>query len=70
MNLPSFLDTTDKSQPYLLEVFTETEEESKALEQILNFDVDATTGLKRKIANRLQGTPVEGVINAVRKIIK
>lgn len=70
MNLPSFLDTTDKSQPYLLEVFTETEEESKALEQILNFDVDTTTGLKRKIANRLQGTPVEGVINAVRKIIK
>ncbi len=68
--LPLFLDTNDCSKPYLLEVFTETEDESNALEAILNYDVDATTGLKRKIANSVKGTPVEGVINKMREILK
>lgn len=59
---------TDK--PILLEVFTETEDESKALEQTLNIITDPKFKLKsciKKIAKNVLG---EQGVNTVKKIIK
>lgn len=59
---------TDK--PMLLEVFTETEDESSALEQTLNIITDRNLKLKRKIKTIAKDILGDGGVEVVKKIVK
>lgn len=69
-NMDIFLSPEIKDRPILFEVFTESKDESDSIELILNYKQDKTTAFKRKIANKIAGTPLEGIANVVRKIIR
>lgn len=56
---------TDK--PMLLEVFTETEDESNALEMVLNAIVDLKSVLKDKVKNAVKEVLPNSIVEAVRK---
>ena len=65
-------EVTDK--PMLFEVFTETPEESKALEMTLNYLVNSKVVLKNKIKKTVKSTIQtvlgEGTLNNIKKIVK
>ena len=51
--LPEFLDETNREQSMIFEIFTELEDEDKALKMIRNAKVDASSALKGKIKSLL-----------------
>lgn len=65
-----FLTPEHTDKPILLEVFTETEDESKALEQTLNIITDPKLKLKSCIKNIAKNVLGEQKINEIKKIIK
>lgn len=66
-NSKYFLSNEQYDKPVIFEVFTECESESESIRLMLNFMEDAKTGLKRKISKMIVGTPVESIINMIRK---
>ena len=61
-------DKTDK--PMLLEAFTETTDESNALEQMLNIIVDPKQKVKQTIKNTAKGLLGESGVELVKKVMK
>ena len=61
-------EVTDK--PMLLEVFTETDDESNALEQALNLIVDPRQKVKQAIKNKAKGLLGENGVNLVKRVVK
>lgn len=69
-NLDDFLDPQITEGAIIFEVFTNTPDESNSIETMLNFEVDQTVVLRRKITKAVEGTPIESVVNTVRKILR
>ena len=65
-----FLSPENNDKPMLFEVFTETEDESNALETILNMVVDPKAILKDKVKKVIKEVVGEKGINKIKKIIK
>lgn len=65
-----FLDPNIGDHPIIFEIFTETENESEALDQILSIIRDLKVKLQLKIMNTLKGTPFEKVIDIAKKYRK
>ncbi|MGM9743551.1 MAG: thiamine pyrophosphate-binding protein [Candidatus Cryptobacteroides sp.] len=70
MNVYRFLSEEKNERPILYEVFTTTEEESNALESILNMIVDPQVVIKEKVKNVVRGIVGEKGVKAIKKIIK
>lgn len=68
--IPLFLTPELTDKPILLEVFTETEDESKALEYTLNTITSSTLKLKYNIKQITKEVLGEQRINKIKKIIK
>lgn len=58
---------TDK--PMLLEVFTETDDESEALKQVLNIIKDSNFKLRRTIKSAIKGVLGENIVGKVKKVL-
>ena len=65
-----FLSPEDNDKPILFEVFTETEDESNALETILNMVVDPKAILKDKVKKVIKEVVGEKGINKIKNIVK
>lgn len=65
-----FLSPENNDKPMLFEVFTETEDESNALEIILNMVVDPKAILKDKVKKVIKEVVGEKGINKIKNIIK
>lgn len=69
-NIDEFLNAPISDGAIVFEVFTNTPDESGSIETILNYEVDNAVVLRRKITKAVEGTPIEGVVNIARKIIR
>ena len=65
-----FLSPENNDKPMLFEVFTETEDESNALETILNMVVDSKAILKDKVKKVIKEVVGEKGINKIKHIVK
>ena len=65
-----FLSVEKQDKPILFEVFTETEDESDALETILNLIVDTKTICKDKLKNVVRSVVGQGGIDVIKKVIR
>lgn len=65
-----FLSSETSDKPMLFEVFTETEDESNALETILNMVVDHKAILKDKVKKVIKEVVGEKGINKIKNIVK
>ena len=65
-----FLRSETSDKPMLFEVFTETEDESNALETILNMVVDSKAILKDKVKKVIKEVVGEKGINKIKNIVK
>lgn len=65
-----FLSSETSDKPMLFEVFTETEDESNALETILNMVVDSKAILKDKVKKVIKEVVGEKGINKIKNIVK
>lgn len=65
-----FLSPENNDKPMLFEVFTETEDESDALETILNMVVDNKTIVKDKLKKAVKGVVGQRGIETIKKVIK
>ena len=65
-----FLSPGKNDKPMLFEVFTETEDESNALETILNMVVDSKAILKDKVKKVIKEVVGEKGINKIKNIVK
>lgn len=65
-----FLSPENNDKPMLFEVFTETEDESDALETILNMVVDSKAILKDKVKKVIKEVVGEKGINKIKNIVK
>ena len=65
-----FLSPENNDKPMLFEVFTETEDESNALETILNMVVDSKAILKDKVKKVIKEVVGEKGINKIKNIVK
>lgn len=65
-----FLSSETSDKPMLFEVFTETEDESNALETILNMVVDSKATLKDKVKKVIKEVVGEKGINKIKNIVK
>lgn len=65
-----FLSPEISDKPMLFEVFTETEDESNALETILNMVVDNKTIVKDKLKKAVKGIVGQRGIETIKKVIK
>ena len=65
-----FLSPEKNDKPMLFEVFTETEDESNALETILNMVVDSKAILKDKVKKVIKEVVGEKGINKIKNIVK
>ena len=65
-----FLSVEKQDKPILFEVFTETEDESNALETILNMIVDTKTIVKDKLKNVVRSVVGQGGIDVIKKVIR
>ena len=65
-----FLSSETSDKPMLFEVFTETEDESNALETILNMVVDPKAVLKDKVKKVIKEVVGEKGIETIKKVIK
>ena len=65
-----FLSSETSDKPMLFEVFTETEDESNALETILNMVVDPKAILKDKVKKVIKEVVGEKGINKIKNIVK
>ena len=70
MNVDRFLSAEELERPILFEVFTSTEEESNALESILNTIVDYPEIIKGKVKNAVRSIVGEKGVKVIKKIIK
>lgn len=70
MNVDRFLSAEELERPILFEVFTSTEEESNALESILNTIVDYPEIIKGKVKNAVRRIVGEKGVKVIKKIIK
>ena len=66
-NSKYFLSDEQYDRPVIFEIFTECGSESESIRLMLNYMEDSTTGLKRKISKMIAGTPIEPIINMIRK---
>lgn len=64
-----FLASEITEKPVLLEVFTQTEDESKALEQIMNVILDSKLTLKNTIKQTVKNLLGKNGYEIVRKIV-
>lgn len=64
-----FLSNEEFNKPILFEVFTDKENESYALELVLNTIVDFKVQAKKKIKSNIKGLLGENMINIIRKMI-
>ena len=69
-SIDKFLSDEKQDKPILFEVFTETEDESNALETILNMVVDNKTIVKDKLKNAVKGIVGQKGIDTIKKVIK
>ena len=69
-SIDKFLSDEKQDKPILFEVFTETEDESNALETILNMIVDSKTILKDKVKKAVKEVVGEKGKEIIKKIIK
>lgn len=65
-----FLSAEKSDKPILFEVFTETEDESNALETILNMIVDNKTIVKDKLKNVVKSVVGQVGIDVIKKVIR
>ena len=65
-----FLSSETSDKPMLFEVFTGTEDESNALETILNMVVDSKAILKDKVKKVIKEVVGEKGINKIKNIVK
>ena len=65
-----FLSVEKQDKPILFEVFTETEDESNALETILNMIVDTKTICKDKLKNVVKSVVGLDGIDVIKKVIR
>ena len=65
-----FLNSEMTDKPMLFEVFTETEDESNALEMVLNTMVDTKAIVKGKIKNVVKTVVGETGITIAKKVLK
>ena len=69
-SISKFLSDEEQDKPILFEVFTETEDESDALETILNMIVDTKTIVNDKLKNVVRSVVGQGGIDVIRKVIR
>ena len=69
-SMGKFLSVEKQDKPILFEVFTETEDESNALETILNMIVDTKTICKDKLKNVVRSVVGQGGIDVIKKVIR
>ena len=69
-SMGKFLSVEKQDKPILFEVFTETEDESDALETILNMIVDNKTIVKDKMKNVVRSVVGQGGIDVIKKVIR
>lgn len=69
-SIDKFLSSEKQAKPMLFEVFTETEDESNALEAILNIGVDKKTVVKDKLKNAVKEIIGQKTIDAIKKVIR
>lgn len=65
-----FLSVEKQDKPILFEVFTETEDESNALETILNMIVDTKTIIKDKMKKTVKSVVGQKGIDAIKKVVR
>lgn len=68
--IAKFLSDKTYEKPVLFEVFTETEDESNALESILNMKIDREQVFRHNVKKVVKNIVGDKVINKVRKLIK
>lgn len=68
-SIDKFLSSEKQEKPILFEVFTETEDESNALETILNMIVDTKTIIKDKLKNTVKGIVGQRGIYTIKRVI-
>ena len=68
-SIDKFLSDEKQDKPILFEVFTETEDESNALETILNMIVDTKTIVKDKLKNTVKGIVGQRGIDTIKRVI-
>ena len=66
----AFVDPEVAERPVLIEVFTDSHEESKALETVMNLNTDATSRGKEKIKGMAKQVLGTRGLNLAKKIIK
>ena len=69
VSIDKFLSNEKQDKPMLFEVFTDTEDESKALETILNMIVDRKTVVRDKLKNAVKGVVGQKAIGVIKKVI-
>ena len=69
-SMGKFLSVEKQDKPILFEVFTETEDESNALETILKMIVDTKTICKDKLKNVVRSVVGQGGIDVIKKVIR
>ena len=68
-HIETFL-TADINCSIIFEVFTDMNDERDALDQLLMTKSDASIELQQKIYNAVKGTPIENVIDKVKRILR
>ena len=67
--IDQFLTPEMTDKPMLLEVFTETDDESEALKQTLNIIADPNIKLKRTIKSTIKGVLGENIVEKAKKVL-
>lgn len=68
--LPVFLDSEKKDQPIVFEVFTEMQDERKALDKIMEASVNSSIQLKHKVSKIIDSTPLSQVKKSIKTLLK
>lgn len=69
-SVKDFLSSNPCDKPILFEVFTETDDESNALEMVLNTVIDPKAVLKSKVKNVVKDIVGDKGVETIKKIIK
>ena len=64
-----FLNSEISDKPILFEVFTETDDESNALEMTLNTIIDSKTVIKAKVKNAVREVVGDSTVKAIKKVL-
>lgn len=66
----AFLNPNITDKPMLLEVFTETDDESNALKMVLNTVVDSKAVIKQKVKDVVKEVLPDSAVQVIKKVIK